>query len=118
MSDKISLSGLKGFGYHGVLEHEKTNGQEFIIHIVIDTDFANAVASDNVADTVNYAEVAQIAVNAITDTRFDLIESLADFVARKVRALPGVSGVEVTVEKPSAPIDVTFGTVSVTRVLQ
>ncbi len=118
MSDRISISGLRGFGYHGVLEHEKINGQEFIIHIVIDSDFTKAIESDKVSDTVNYAEVAQIGVSAITDTRFDLIESLADFVARKVRELPGVQGVEVTVEKPSAPIDVAFGSVSVTRVLR
>lgn len=115
MSDKISISGLRAFGYHGVLEHEKIDGQEFVIDVVIDADFTNAVATDDVTDTINYAEIAQLAVSAITDTRFDLIESLADHVAQRIRVLPGVLGVSVTVEKPSAPIPVTFGSVSVTR---
>ncbi len=115
--DKISISGLKGFGYHGVLDHEKSDGQDFYVHVTIDANFDAAIASDDVADTINYAEVAQIAVDAISQTRFDLIESLADFIGNKLMTLNGVLGVSVTVEKPSAPIDVTFGTVSVTRFL-
>ena len=41
MRDKLILKGIKGFGYHGVFESERSNGQEFIVDVEIAADFEN-----------------------------------------------------------------------------
>lgn len=115
MTDTISLHGLREFGFHGVFDFEKEQGQEFIVDVDIETNFAAAVKADNVEKTVNYADVAAIAVEGITKQRFDLIETLADYIAQKVMQLAGVNAVQVTVHKPQAPIQAEFADVRVTR---
>lgn len=115
MADTISLHGLREFGYHGVFDFEKEQGQEFIVDIDVDTDFSKAIETDDVTNTVNYAQVAAIAVEAITKQKFDLIETLADYIAKKVMELKGVNAVSVSVHKPQAPIQAEFADVRVIR---
>lgn len=117
MSDTITLSGVRAFGYHGVLQSEKDNGQEFIVDVTIGADFDAAVATDDVSQTIDYGAVAGLIVDIVTGTLFNLIESLADRICREIVALPGVRTVSVTVHKPSAPIAVEFSDVCVTRSL-
>ena len=117
MSDKIALTGISGFGFHGVFESEKRDGQIFLVDLEAETDFSTAAVSDDVSDTVNYATLADIAHKAITGEPFNLIEKLADQIAQKCLALSGVQKIRVTVHKPQAPIEVPFGNVSVTREL-
>jgi dihydroneopterin aldolase len=117
MSDKITLTGVTGFGYHGVFEAERREGQTFSVDIEVTTDFTKATKFDDVADTVNYAELADIAHQAITGEPFNLIEKLADKIANGCLSIAGVTKVCVTVHKPQAPIEVPFGNVSVTRCL-
>lgn len=117
MSDTITLTGVRAFGYHGVLQSEKDNGQEFIVDVTIGADFDAAVATDDVSQTIDYGAVAALIVDIVTGTLFNLIESLADRICREIVALPGVRTVSVTVHKPSAPISAEFADVSVTRSL-
>lgn len=117
MPDIIQLQGVTAFGYHGVLEHEKVEGQNFTVDVRIETNFDAAIRSDDVTRTINYADVADDIVLSITEERFDLIETLADHIARKVIARSGVQRVQVTVHKPQAPIAAHFANVSVTREL-
>ena len=117
MSDRIVLKGLRAIGYHGVLPHERTNGQEFIVDIEVETNFDACTSSDEVADTVNYADLAQIAHDAIVGPAFNLIEKLADVIAKECLHIDGVTQVCVTVHKPSAPIQLAFENVSVVRCL-
>ena len=56
MTDQISISGIEVFAYHGVLDHEKTEGQLFGIDVTLDVDLTSAAASDELADTVDYGE--------------------------------------------------------------
>ena len=106
MSDKIYLTGVSGIGYHGVFEQEKREGQTFTVDIEVTSDFSAAVKSDDVRDTVNYAELANIAHAAITGEPFDLIEKLADVIAHECLDISGVTSVTVTVHKPTAPIEI------------
>lgn len=109
---QIELTDVTGFGYHGVLEHERKNGQEFSVDATLLVE--SAKVNDDLANTVNYAEVAQIIHGYITGTPVDLIETLADLIADQLMSLDLVTAVEVTVHKPQAPIEVPFGNVSVT----
>lgn len=112
--DRITLTGLRGFGYHGVYPDEKREGQEFIVDVTMAVDLRPAALSDDVADTVHYGEVADDVVAEIEGPALDLIEALAARIAEKVLARPLVRSVVVTVHKPSAPITVPFTDVAVT----
>lgn len=111
-SDRITLTGLKAHGYHGVFDFEKREGQDFVVDVVLHTDHAVAGASDQLEHTANYAEVAQIVADRVTGEPFDLIEALAWAIAGDL--LHMAQSVEVTVHKPHAPIDQEFQDVSVT----
>jgi dihydroneopterin aldolase len=112
--DRITLTGVRGYGYHGVYADEKRVGQEFVVDVTIGLDLRAAAASDDVADTVHYGEVAEQIVADIEGQPVDLIETLASRIADGVLARPAVRSVVVTVHKPSAPITVPFGDVAVT----
>lgn len=113
-TDRITLTGVGSVGYHGVLDSEKQTGQPFFVDITMFTDFAKAAATDNVAHTVNYAEVAEVIREIVTGESLDLIETLAERIAAAVLEKFPLLAVELTVHKPKAPIEVTFADVSVT----
>lgn len=114
MSDVIRVDGVRGRGRHGVLAHERLDGQEFVVDVAIELDLARAGASDALADTVDYAAVAAAVLARIEGEPVDLIERLAELIAGDVSADPRVRAVQVCVHKPRAPVGVPFGDVSVT----
>lgn len=113
-ADRVTLTGVGGVGYHGVLESEKQTGQPFFVDITMFTDFAQATATDNVTYTVDYAEVAETIRAIITGESLDLIETLAERLAAAILDQFPLLAVELTVHKPKAPIEVTFADVSAT----
>lgn len=117
MSDRIVLAGVEGTGFHGVFDHEKRDGQRFVVDVAIDADLAAAGRSDDLARTVNYGEIGAAVLARIEGEPFDLIERLAEVIAADVLTHRLVDAVTVTVHKPQAPVGVPFGdvTVSVTR---
>ena len=58
MKDTIRILGIEAFGYHGVFPEERREGQTFLVDVEIETSFDDAIASDNVAHTVDYGVVA------------------------------------------------------------
>ena len=114
MSDKISILGISGFGYHGVLESERKTGQNFSVDIVLKLELRNAGESDNLAHTINYAEVALLVHKRIVGEPVNLLERLAELIAQEILENFNVQEIEVTVHKPQAPIPVSFHDVSVT----
>ena len=116
MTDRIVLQGISARGFHGVLDFEKIDGQEFVVDVTLDVDLRRAGRSDLLAHTVNYAEVAADIVSLIVGPSLDLIESLAEQIASLALRRPLVQAVEVTVHKPQAPVGVPFGDVQVTLV--
>lgn len=114
--DRLLLTGLRARGHHGVHEHERRDGQSFIIDLVVHLDLARAADSDDIADTVHYGELAVAVVEAVERDPVDLIETVAERVAVVVLAHAAVQSVEVTVHKPEAPIAVPFADVAVSIV--
>jgi len=113
-ADRITLSGLRARGHHGVYDFERENGQDFVVDAVLELDLAPAAASDDVADTVHYGELAGRLVAVVTGPPVNLIETLAGRLADECLADMRVRRVTVTVHKPSAPIPHEFGDVAVT----
>lgn len=114
--DRITLTGIRATGHHGVYDHERRDGQEFVVDLVLHLDLAPAAASDDVADTVHYGHLAERVVEVIAGEAVDLIETLAARIAAVVLEFALVDTVEVTVHKPDAPITVPFTDVAVTVV--
>ncbi|HKS48460.1 MAG TPA: dihydroneopterin aldolase [Amycolatopsis sp.] len=114
MSDRITLTGLRVFGRHGVFGHEKRDGQEFVVDLTVWLDLTAAAATDDLRQTLHYGELAELAAAIVGGEPYDLIESVAGRIADEVLKDSRVSGVEVTVHKPSAPIPLTFDDVAVT----
>lgn len=112
--DEIALTGLRVFGHHGVFDHERRDGQEFIVDARLYVDTAAAAASDDVADTVHYGEVAERIAAIVAGEPVNLLETLAQRIADAVLTFAGVRMVAVTVHKPQAPIPLTFSDVSIT----
>ena len=114
MKDRIALTGLRVRGNHGVFEHERRDGQDFFVDIVLWLDLGPAAASDRLADTVHYGELAEMAAGIVGGEPCDLIETVAGRIADQALADERVECVEVTVHKPSAPIPREFADVAVT----
>ena len=116
MSDRITLTGLRATGHHGVFEHERIDGQEFVVDVTVFLDLAAAAGADDLERTVHYGVLAERVVAAIEQNPVDLIETLAERIARIVLEFPAAESTEVTVHKPQAPITVPFSDVAVTLV--
>lgn len=102
------------FGHHGVFEHEKRDGQDFLVDISLWLDLSVAAATDDLTKTVHYGELAELVAGIVAGPPRDLIESVAGAIANAVLTRYSVSAVDVTIHKPSAPIPLTFADVSVT----
>lgn len=113
-TDRITLTGLRVFGRHGVFEHEKRDGQEFRVDITAWLDLTEATATDDLAHTLDYGGLAERAAAVVAGEPYDLIETVAGKIAEGVLRDGRVGAVEVTVHKPSAPIPLTFDDVAVT----
>lgn len=114
MADRIELRGLRVRGHHGVFEHEKRDGQDFLVDIVLWTDFTAAAASDDLADTVDYGALAELARAEVAGPPCDLIETVAARIADRVMDLADqADAAEVTLHKPHAPIPAEFADVAV-----
>ena len=113
MADRIELRGLRVRGHHGVFDHERRDGQDFVVDITVWIDLAAAAASDDLADTVDYGALAQRAADIVAGPPRKLIETVAAEIADDVMADERVHAVEVVVHKPSAPIPLTFADVAV-----
>lgn len=109
----IQIKGITAFGYHGVFDHEKINGQEFIVDVELSYDAALAIKNDNVADAVDYGFVVNLVKKIIESTRRDLIEVLADDLAAQLLEINLVDKVKLTLHKPFAPVEVKVSDIAV-----
>lgn len=113
MADRIELRGLTVRGYHGVFDHERRDGQDFVVDITLWIDLAAAARSDDLVDTVDYGVLAQRAAAVVAGPPRQLIETVAAEIAEDVMTDQRVHAVEVVVHKPSAPIPLDFADVAV-----
>ncbi|GGL09793.1 7,8-dihydroneopterin aldolase [Deinococcus radiotolerans] len=101
------LRGLEFHARHGVFETEAVLGARFVVDAELHYPFAGL--SDNLADAVNYAEVYAAIQEEVTVLRHQLIEVLADRIARRLLAdQPRLTHVTIRVHKPFAPLPGVF----------
>jgi 7,8-dihydroneopterin aldolase/epimerase/oxygenase len=112
--DRVTLRGLSVRGRHGVFDHERRDGQTFVIDLALGLDTAPAAAGDDLDKTVHYGVLAEQVAAVVSGEPVNLIETLAQRIADTCLAHERVREVEVTVHKPDAPITVPFDDVTVT----
>jgi len=93
------------YGYHGVLEAERTLGQRFIVDVSMDLDLEPAGRSDTLDLTVNYALVYDLVREVVTGPPRQLIEAVAEEIAERILAEHRqIDNVRVRIRKPEVPI--------------
>jgi 7,8-dihydroneopterin aldolase/epimerase/oxygenase len=110
----IILTGLRVRGRHGVFDHERRDGQDFVVDAVLDLDTSAAAASDDLVDTVDYGDLAQRLTAVVGGEPVNLLETLAHRLLDECLTDPRVAAARVTVHKPQAPIPLAFADVAVT----
>ncbi|MEA5128113.1 MAG: dihydroneopterin aldolase [Proteiniphilum sp.] len=104
MKISIELKNMHFFAYHGVLEHETIHGNNFSVTLRFSADLSEACISDEVVDTVNYAEVYELVKEEMA-TPSKLIEHAAYRILRRVKeAFPRIDRVEVELSKMNPPV--------------
>lgn len=112
--DRITLTGLRVQGWHGVHEYERVNGQEFVVDATVWLDLAAAADTDALPATLDYDALAQRAAQIVSGDPCDLIETVAARIATDVLSDQRVDAVEITIHKPAAPLSHPFTDVAVT----
>src|SRR2546423_3684757 len=113
-TDRIALHGLRIRGYHGVFDFERTEGQDFVVDVVLSVDTRVAGLTDDLADTVDYGLLAHRLAEVVEGEPVQLLETLAERLVAVCLKDDRVESAQVTVHKPQAPIPYSFDDVSVT----
>ncbi|WP_123042723.1 dihydroneopterin aldolase [Cohnella candidum] len=112
--DKMVLKRMVFYGYHGVFPEENKLGQKFYVDLDLRLDLTKAARSDDVADTVNYAEIHSTVKAIVEGAPVKLIEALAEKIANAVLGTYTIiNEATVSVTKPNPPFDITFDGVTV-----
>lgn len=112
--DKMRLTRMQFYGYHGVFPEENKLGQRFYVDLELSLDLSKAGQTDDLEQTVNYAEVYERVKRIVEGKTFRLIEALAENVASDVlHQYTNVNDVTVRVVKPHPPFDIQFDGVTV-----
>jgi dihydroneopterin aldolase len=113
VNDRITLTGLRVPGRHGVYDFEREQGQDFVVDVALELDTTPAATTDDVSDTVDYGDLANALAKVVAGEPVSLLETLAARLAEVCLADPRVLAADVTVHKPQAPIPLAFTDVSV-----
>ena len=102
---RIELRGLTFFAFHGVLLEERQLGNRFVVNLVLEADISRAVCTDNLGDTVNYAEVYEV-VRREMAVPSQLLEHVCGRIATALLdAFAPLQRVRVSVTKRNPPIE-------------
>lgn len=104
MTARLEIKNIKCYAYHGCLEHEAQVGAEFYVDVIMEADFSQAIHSDMLSTTIDYAEVAQV-VKEQMDIRSKLIEHAAGRIHQSLKQkFPQVAALTVKLTKPNPPV--------------
>ncbi len=107
--DRITLSSMRYEGLVGATDEERAFPQMLEVDLVVEADLAAAAASDDLADTIDYALLVQLTERTVEQGRFALLEGLAGALATAVlAAAPAATAVTVRVRKLAVPMDVSM----------
>jgi dihydroneopterin aldolase len=106
---RIELSAIELHAFHGVLDHERRDGQRFLVDVELDYAGETAAATDRIEDAIDYREVVAAVVEVSDGRAYHLLEAFATAVANELANRFPVERVRVRVRKPDVvlprPVD-------------
>ncbi|QQK74301.1 dihydroneopterin aldolase [Salicibibacter cibarius] len=103
--DKVFVTGMKFYAYHGVFPEENKLGQRFIVDVVLEADLRAAADRDDIGKSVDYGEVYEVTKQVLEGRTYQLVESIAEKVAEQMlNTFSIVERTTVKVIKPDPPI--------------
>jgi len=118
--DSIILKRMEFFGFHGVEDLEREQGQRFLIDVTCSIDLRLAGTTDDIGATCNYVEIYSIVRQIVEGTQFKLIESVAELIAENILQISPVREVKVRVSKPEVLLGgvLDYAAVEIRRAIQ
>jgi 7,8-dihydroneopterin aldolase/epimerase/oxygenase len=110
---EVELRGLSIYTHHGVSDAEQEIGQRLEFDVSFDVPDCDAVLTDRIEDTVDYAEVCDIVVLAATERSYRTLERLAQVVGERLMVRYGCDSVRVRAAKPEPPLPIAVQEVAV-----
>ncbi|MBN3524372.1 dihydroneopterin aldolase [Paenibacillus apiarius] len=117
--DRMQLHRMEFFGRHGVFQEERALGQLWYVDLDLQIDLRQAGVTDDLSDSVNYADIFYLVKSIVEGQSFQLVEALTERIAAALlEAYPKINEATVRVTKPHPPLDIHFQglTVEMTRV--
>ena len=109
----VELRGISIYTHHGVTDAEQEVGQRLEIDVALELRDCEAVATDELAGTVDYSEVADLVVAAATETSYRTLERLASVVGERLVDRFDIAVARVRAAKPEPPMALTIGSAGV-----
>ena len=109
METKLFIDGLEVFSNHGLFAEEKKLGQKFIFDIECELNYKKAMFSDEMTDSISYADIAEVVVKTATTNTFNLLERLAGEILKNIfTEFSQIENINLKINKPGAPIKYHF----------
>jgi 7,8-dihydroneopterin aldolase/epimerase/oxygenase len=110
---RVELRGISIYTHHGVTDAEQEVGQMLEIDVALEPARCDAVRTDELADTTDYSEVADLVVATATETSYRTLERLAAVIGERLLDSFDVDAVRVRAAKPEPPMPLTIGAAGV-----
>ena len=109
MKTVLFIDNLEVFANHGLFEEENKLGQKFIFDIECELNYKKAMFSDEMMDSISYADIAEVVVKTATTNTFNLLERLAGEILKNIfTEFPQIENINLKINKPGAPIKYHF----------
>ena len=109
MKTVLFIDNLKVFANHGLFEEENKLGQKFIFDIECELNYKKAMFSDEMTDSISYADIAEVVVKTATTNTFNLLERLAGEILKNIfTEFSQIENINLKINKPGAPIKYHF----------
>ncbi len=109
MRTVLFIDNLEVFANHGLFEEENKLGQKFIFDIECELNYKKAMFSDEMTDSISYADIAEVVVKTATTNTFNLLERLAGEILKNIfTEFPQIENINLKINKPGAPIKYHF----------
>ena len=109
MKTVLFIDNLEVFANHGLFEEENKLGQKFIFDIECELNYKKAMFSDEMTDSVSYADLAEVVVKTATTNTFNLLERLAGEILKNIfTEFSQIENINLKINKPGAPIKYHF----------
>ena len=109
MRTVLFIDNLEVFANHGLFEEENKLGQKFIFDIGCELNYKKAMFSDEMTDSISYADIAEVVVETATTNTFNLLERLAGEILKNIfTEFSQIENIKLKINKPGAPIKYHF----------